>query len=134
VQEHSRPQQQADFAFFSQRESGLTLEQQLATNCATSWQSVELLSLQPQHVAGRDWTKSITTAIQALACAMIGLDAVSMVSLILGNRRDEFLTFLASFRPSGFVCLVEIRGMRKRREIVLIDGLRVKRNRGRGNL
>jgi hypothetical protein len=84
-------EQQVDFVFFAQQDAAAVFEQQLVDACTTSLRTVELLSPQPQLAAGRDCARSITTAIQALACVMIGLDAAaSMVSLSFRDSRNGY--------------------------------------------
>jgi hypothetical protein len=85
-------EQQVDFVFFAQQDAAAVFEQQLVDACTTSLRTVEMLSPQPQLAAGRDCTRSITIAIQALACEMIGLDAAaSMASLSFRDSRKILL-------------------------------------------
>lgn len=85
-------EQQVGFVFFAQQDAVAVFEQQVVDDCTTSWRTVERLSPQPQLAAGRDCTRSITIATQALTCVMIGLDAAaSMASLSFRDSRKILL-------------------------------------------
>ena len=84
-------EQQFDFVFFAQQDAVAVFEQQVVDDCTNSWRTVEMLSPQPQLAAGRDCTRSITMATQALTCVMIGLDAAaSMASLSFRDSRNGY--------------------------------------------